>query len=1158
MAFRGGFLLSALIGLLVLGVSHQVQQCRTPTQLAGRCISIYECESILSYFNGRFLSPEDRLFLQRSQCSALSGATGRQPFVCCPTDGAQPNVGTTPVVVAPTVRTTASLDAQLIGGLLPNPKKNECGVSIGMRIYGGENADIDEFPWLAMMEYQSRKGERKFSCGGTLINGRYVLTAAHCVIGEIERKEGKLVGVRLGEYNTNTDVDCVQEEGEQICADPPINVGVETIIPHPQYDEPSHAHDIALVRLAETVAYTDFVQPVCLPLADFRPSKTGDVNFLTGFGRTLKAKNSAIKQKLAIKVYDHERCRLKYAEQRAVITTSQICAGGEFAKDSCHGDSGGPLMKLQTVWFLEGVVSYGNRCGLEDWPGVYTHIPAYMPWIRSNIIMWFAVLLLIGCWASGSLGQQDGCRTPDHRDGRCVPLVECKSVQEEFFLTERVLSQDEIDFLNQLRCATPTMPVTICCADNVTTLKRNVTGGSRVDLPNPRAFECGLDSLGDRIVGGNETDIDEFPWYALLQYESKKGERAFKCGGSLINGRYVLTAAHCLANRKLDEGERLVTVRIGEHDTTSEQDCNEEFCADPVQDFGIEKVITHPLYEKYGKTQHHDIGLVRLDRDVTMNNFVSPVCLPTVDFSPTRNGNVTAVGFGHTGRKKHSGVKMKASIPVYDQDECNKKWKNVEIIPQQLCAGGLFGIDSCSGDSGGPLLTRRLYWVQEGIISYGNQCALEGWPGVYTRSPTDSAPDKIMATEARSLLLLPPLLLLCCFVPCAVVGAAIDTEEDRPVWDTVEVCAIPNESTPGECRPAADCPAFAKINDVSSIASVERFSFIKQLQCNGTDYVPYVCCPRGSGSYVQPYVNETMVAKNRIASRLAFDGDTCGLQTYVAKIRGGQLAEIDEFPWMAMLLYELVSCRFLTDNRPLTQACGGALISRTYVVSAAHCVTGRNLETSKGKLKVVRLREYNVHTDPDCVVENNLKDCSDNKLDLPPKQIIPHPEYNPESSHQRNDIALIRIDQTPPFTDFLRSICLPEWDFENSGTAGKKLSVSGWGRTDIFAEKLGPDTLSPIKLKLSLPYVEREKCSKTFRPWNFVPSEGQICAGGERAKDTCAGDSGSPLMSFDMKQGRWFITGIVSLGVRQCGVEGLPGVYTNVFHYLPWIRMYVK
>uniref|UniRef100_A0A2C9GLQ9 CLIP domain-containing serine protease n=2 Tax=Anopheles arabiensis TaxID=7173 RepID=A0A2C9GLQ9_ANOAR len=370
-------------------------ECTTPTRLRGRCISIYECDSILDYFKQRILTWEEREFLRKSQCT---GATsGRQPFVCCPGNGSKPVVAPATTVPAGTVSTTpagpaatapsgdAALADQLVGGLLPNPKKNECGVSIGMRIYGGQNADIDEFPWLALLQYENRKGERKYSCGGSLINRRYVLTAAHCVIGEVERKEGKLVSVRLGEYNTKTEIDCVTEEQEEICADPPIDAGIESVIVHPGYQDMAHADDIALLRLAQSIEYTSFVQPVCLPLTDFRASKTGEVNFVTGFGRTLQESRSAVKQKLGIKVYDHARCQEKYATKNSSITTNQLCAGGEYAKDSCHGDSGGPLMKLQKVWYLEGIVSYGNRCGLEDWPGVYTHVPAYMAWVRSNI-----------------------------------------------------------------------------------------------------------------------------------------------------------------------------------------------------------------------------------------------------------------------------------------------------------------------------------------------------------------------------------------------------------------------------------------------------------------------------------------------------------------------------------------------------------------------------------------------------------------------------------------------------------------------------------------------------------------------------------------------------------------------------------------------------
>uniref|UniRef100_A0A182MEU0 Clip domain-containing protein n=1 Tax=Anopheles culicifacies TaxID=139723 RepID=A0A182MEU0_9DIPT len=97
------------------------------------------------------------------------------------------------------------------------------------------------------------------------------------------------------------------------------------------------------------------------------------------------------------------------------------------------------------------------------------------------------------------------------------------------------------------------------------------------------------------------------------------------------------------------------------------------------------------------------------------------------------------------------------------------------------------------------------------------------------------------------------LLLVCgctfAIVPPIVYGAAIDTE-DRPVWDSVRLCDIPNEPNPGQCMPPTDCAAYGKINDVASLSSVQRFSFIKQIQCNGSETVPYVCCPRTGDVYL--------------------------------------------------------------------------------------------------------------------------------------------------------------------------------------------------------------------------------------------------------------------------------------------------------------------
>lgn len=84
-------------------------------------------------------------------------------------------------------------------------------------------------------------------------------------------------------------------------------------------------------------------------------------------------------------------CARHFIESGINITETQICAGGEKGKDSCEGDSGGPLMYRYTTeneenWICIGVVSFGvGRCGSEQQPGVYTRVSEYLPWILDNI-----------------------------------------------------------------------------------------------------------------------------------------------------------------------------------------------------------------------------------------------------------------------------------------------------------------------------------------------------------------------------------------------------------------------------------------------------------------------------------------------------------------------------------------------------------------------------------------------------------------------------------------------------------------------------------------------------------------------------------------------------------------------------------------------------
>lgn len=109
----------------------------------------------------------------------------------------------------------------------------------------------------------------------------------------------------------------------------------------------------------------------------------------------------------------------------------------------------------------------------------------------------------------------------------------------------------------------------------------------------------------------------------------------------------------------------------------------------------------------------------------------------------------------------------------------------------------------------------------------------------------------------------------------------------------------------------------------------------------------------------------------------------------------------------------------------------------------------------------------------------------------------------------------------------------------------------------VDSEKYG-DILSPIKLKLRIPFVDHENCTKAYHAQYLRLGMGQVCAGGERGKDSCPGDSGGALMNFDRTILRWVLSGIVSLGLELCGTENVPGVYTRVDNYLDWITDNIK
>jgi len=237
-----------------------------------------------------------------------------------------------------------------------------CGQKGSNRIVGGVTTGTNEWPWQVALMY----GSNQF-CGGSLINDRYVLTAAHCT-ADITANQ---LTIRLAEHrlSTNSETSVVTKT-------------VSQIIEHSEYSAGDELNDIALVKLSSPVEVSATVLPVCMPPPN--PTYAQRTAVVTGWGTTSSGgQSSDTLREVSVKVWSNTACQ--NGNYGSAIKDTMLCAGST-NKDSCQGDSGGPLVFEDGGgnYDLIGVVSWGYGCGANGYPGVYTRVNSYLNWIRSN------------------------------------------------------------------------------------------------------------------------------------------------------------------------------------------------------------------------------------------------------------------------------------------------------------------------------------------------------------------------------------------------------------------------------------------------------------------------------------------------------------------------------------------------------------------------------------------------------------------------------------------------------------------------------------------------------------------------------------------------------------------------------------------------------
>lgn len=236
--------------------------------------------------------------------------------------------------------------------------------------------------------------------------------------------------------------------------------------------------------------------------------------------------------------------------------------------------------------------------------------------------------------------------------------------------------------------------------------------------------QCGVRPRGGyRIVGGKESIPHSWPWQVAILTKWKEQY----CGGTLIAPGWVLTAAHCIRRKG---HKRKVIVRVGEHEIHVDNK-NEV-------DMKVEQDFPHKSFDY--ETITNDIALLKLRKPERIKDLVEYACLPEPEDKLADGTSCYIVGWGKQKNTHLLGSESlrEAEVPIVSKKKCRKAF-DYRIGEKQICAGlKKGGVDSCAGDSGGPLICPKIVngterWVVYGVTSYGEGCGQKGKYGIYTK-----------------------------------------------------------------------------------------------------------------------------------------------------------------------------------------------------------------------------------------------------------------------------------------------------------------------------------------------------------------------------------------------------------------------------------------
>ncbi|XP_030828965.1 uncharacterized protein LOC593350 [Strongylocentrotus purpuratus] len=251
------------------------------------------------------------------------------------------------------------------------------------RVVGGTTANHGSAPF--MVRIREKRTDKvvdpwTFICGATLLDQRWILTAAHCMFDKHEnliRKEN--MDLFFGDYDSK-----FTEETEKS------RQPAEMIV-HEDFDKTNYDNDIALIRIDPPLwEFTPYIRPICLAPGVLASSimETDNNGRVTGWGQeSVGSSTSRFMKEVELPIVDRQTCEDSIDEDEGEFTDNMFCAGYDSGKkDSCEGDSGGPFAFRHDDgrWYQLGIVSWGVGCAKVGEYGFYTSVSRYLHWLRSK------------------------------------------------------------------------------------------------------------------------------------------------------------------------------------------------------------------------------------------------------------------------------------------------------------------------------------------------------------------------------------------------------------------------------------------------------------------------------------------------------------------------------------------------------------------------------------------------------------------------------------------------------------------------------------------------------------------------------------------------------------------------------------------------------